>query len=609
MHKRLDIIGGIGGCIGGAGLASIGYASGQTGTLEIGMAILVASAVYLLFRKRIAGSSNPSLPGNKSLTLIIHIAFFATFAVSIYLMHSSLFRPPIYFFLTSICVAVVAVGVLSSSSKGQTWLLLFEILLIAFSLRFGLLYELPGFYGVDPWVHSLIVEDWLDVGHFSAQTDLRITKYAELPVMHLNIMATRIITLLDPKNSYYFSIGLFYITSILFVFLLGQSVVNTKTGLLAALFLSIDIFHIRFAAVLIPTSLGVVIFVAVVWLIFKGTSNLSHTLILIVMSVVLVFTHPITALVTAIALSLFLIADIMYKKLFKTGVDKMRIGVNFVIFFWVLAVTTWVYSSYSPLESMLPGIINTLSTEVELVGAAFEASETSLGPLNRVGFLMLIGFIVIGSLSWLWQKSINNKRVAIIVSVFGLTIIMFFLPFVNVENLLTGRWLHYISILGVVAAAEGSMALFRLLSGTIMKSLAVMLILFIFSMFVINSVSVNTLTPFYGRDYMQDPNRDSLFESELIAVETIAEIYDGQITTDGPYIEFLFNPRVGLDRVKRLDIEGKNEDLIVIRNYLYTHPTIDRYNKEKYNHLLADFDGLRYNTVYYNGEVKGYLER
>jgi len=615
MYKRLDIIGGIAGCLGGAGLAFIGYASGQPGTLEIGAAVLVASVLYLLLRNRIAGSSNPSLPANKSLTLIIHIIFFATFAVSIHLMHSSLFRPLLYFVLTSICVAVVAVGILSSGGKTQTWLLLLEILLISFSLRFGLLYELPGLYGVDPWIHSGLVEEWLGDGHISHLTEYRYTKYAGFPVMHLNIMVTRIVTLLNPKDSYYLSIGLFYVASIMFVFLLGRSLINTKTGLLAALLISIDIFHISWAALLIPNSLGIGIFAAMAWLIFKGTSNLPHAFILIVMSVALVFTHPIAALATAIALSLFFMANGVYKRLYKTGVEKMmNIGPNFVILFWVLIFGTWIYTSYSPdrsfFESVFGWLLTTLRTEVQFVGTAFEASVTPLGPLNRVGFLMLIGFIVIGSLFWLWREVISNKKVAIITGIFGLATITFVLPFFNIENLIPGRWLPFISVVGVVIAAEGVMALSRLFNGRIMKSLAMVLIIFLASMFMINSHGVNTLTPFYGRDYMQDPRRNAFFASELNAFETIAEIYDGPITVDRrAYNPLRYNIRVEQWRARLFDIEGGNEGLIAIREYSYTHPVIHRYNKEKYDYLLASFDGSGYNTIYDNGEVKAYLAR
>lgn len=613
MFKRPDIIGSIGGCLGGAGLAILGYATEQTGTFEIGMVVLVASAIFLLFRKRMVNSSDPSLPANKSLALVIHIVFITSYALSIYAMHSSLFRPPVYFLLTSVSVAVVAVGILSTSGKNHTWPLLTEILLISFSLRFSLLYELPGLYGVDPWVHWTIIDDWLGTGHISPFTEIRFTKYVDFPVMHLNIMTMKLITFLGPKNSYYLAIGPFYVASTLFIFLLGQSLVNTRIGLLAALLISIDIFSISWGALLIPTSLGLGFFAAITWLIFKGTANPRHTLILIVLFVVLTLTHPLASLVTAIALTLYYIVNGLYRRRYQAGAENMNIRLNLVFLFWVIMLGNWAYSSVSPDRSFMSGVflwlLTTLQTEVEFVGTAFSPSATPLGPLNRIGFLILIGLIVIGALFWLAQKVIGNRRLTVIITVFSLAAISFSLPFINIENLLTGRWLPFVSALGMIIAAEGVIALSRLLKGRILKSVGVVLILFLTATFMINSQAVNTLTPFYGEAYRQDPNRNAFFKSELNAAETITRIYDGRITTDGLYKESLFDTRFGPERVKSLDIDGENEGLVVIREYIYTHPTIDRYDEEKYDRLLASFDGSGYSTIYDNGGVKAYLGR
>jgi hypothetical protein len=613
MFKRLDIIGGIVGCLGGVVLAGTGYVTAEAGTLEIGVAVLVASAIYLLFRKRMVSSSEPSLAANRPLTLIIHIVFFASFAASVYLTHSFLFRPQLYYILTSICVATVAVGVLSANGRAQTWVLLLEILLIAFSLRFGLLYELPSLYGVDPWRHMSMVEEWASAGHISHITEYFYTEYADFPVMHLNIMVTRIITLLSPKDSYYLSIGLFYVASIMFVFLLGRSLINTKIGLLAALLISINMSHISWGVLLVPASFGVCIFIAICWLSFKGTFNLPFVLILIAMSVVLMFTHPLAALATAVALSLFYIANGVYRRVYKTDVEKMNIRFNFVVLFWVLMLATWINASYSAerslFESVFGALVNSLRTEVEVTGTAFEPSATPLGPLNRIGFLIFISIIVIGALSWLWQKAISSKRAAILTAILGLAVITFVLPFINIGNLFSARWLLYVSVLGVVVAVQGIMALSRLLRGRVMKSLGIVLILFIISMFMINSHAANTLTPFYGKDYVQDPDRGALFASELSALETFVETYDGPITVDTPCLRVLkYGIRVGRERAISFDIAGGKEGLIVVRKYSHTHPVVTGWNKAEYSRLLASFEGSGYNMVYSNGEVKAYLE-
>ena len=431
--------------------------------------------------------------------------------------------------------------------------------------------------------------------------------------MHLNVMDMRIITQLDPKDSLFLSIGLFYILSTLFVFLLGQRLINTKTGLLAALLISITSFHIGWGAWLIPCSLGIGIFAMLLWLIFKGSRNVSSTLMLIIVSFVLVFTHTIAALVAALALVFFLIANQVFKRLSGASGEQINVGYSFLALFWVFLLARWIYSFYSPSKSFfdaaLGWFVDALRVDVQYTGAAFEALATLQGTLNRAGFLMLIGFIVIGSLFWLSQKAISNKRAAIIIGALGLSVVTFVLPFFNIENFIPGRWLPFIAVLGAAIAAGGILALSRLLNGRVMKSLLMVLIVFIFSMFMINSYGVNTRTPFYGKDYMQDPQRYAFNESELSAIDSISEIYDGKITTDNEYRKLPFEGRVGLERVSSLSIEADSEGLVVIREYIYTHQFAGGGSERESRDLLDSFSSSGYNMIFNNGEVKAYLSR
>lgn len=294
--ERLDVMGGGIGSLAGAALAIGAYITGKSGTLEIGVAVSAASIIYLLFRKKIAGSTKPSITGSRPLTIILNIVFVSAFAASILIMQSSSYRPLSYFILTAVAIAAVAVEIISvnGDNKGQTGLILLKILLVAFSLRYGLLYESPGFYGVDSWWHAGWVEEWLRRGHIERNLPTGYAGYAEFPIMHLNVIAMRLISQIDPKASFFCAIGLFYIVSILFVFLLSQRLVNTKTGLLAALFLSFNLHHVSFGALLTPTSFGVSISAMMLWLSLKDKYGVANAAILILTSVVLILAHSLS---------------------------------------------------------------------------------------------------------------------------------------------------------------------------------------------------------------------------------------------------------------------------------------------------------------------------
>ena len=586
--------------------------------MEIGLAMAIASLIYLLFRNRVVSSSNLSLTANKSFILILNIIFFCTFAASIYLMGSAMYRPLIYFLLTSISVAIVAVEILCVRDKTMVWPILVKILLLAFSLRYGLLYELPSFYGIDPWWHGIMIETWLDNGELTRHIPLMNiwSDYVDFPIMHLEIMATRLITSLGPKDSLFFSVGLFYIASILFIFLLGQRLADTKTGLLAALVISFASFHIGWGAWLIPMALGVAIFSMIVWLIFRASFTVSNISLIIIMSFVLVLTHTIAAFAAAIVIALFAIASEAYKGLRGTRIYKMYIGSRFVALFWVILLVRWFYSFRSPSRSFYDAVftwfVDALRTDIEYVGTAFEPAEVTVTMplvfLNRVALGLFIGFIVIGSLAWLSRQTINNRRVAIIASTLGLSVVCFVFPFFNVETMIPGRWLVFIAVLGAVVVAEGILGLSRIFKGTVIKALLAVLIIFVFSMFMVNSTSVNTRSHFYGEEYMQDPNRYAFTKSEMAAVDIISSKHGDKITTDNEYRKLPFQAVVGQEAVP-FQLNVKSEDVVIIREYVYTHQFISGCTEEQAIQLLNGFSYSNYNMVYNNLDVKGYLEK
>ncbi len=614
----MDILGGIAGLLLGATIALVGHNSGEQATLEIGLSVAIASLIYLLFRKRIARESNPSPAANKSFIILLNIIFFCAFTTSIYLMRSAMYRPPIYFLLTSISVAIVAVEIMCVREKTMSWPILMKVLLLAFSLRYGLLYELPGFYGVDPWWHSIMVETWLDNGELTRHIPFMNiwSDYVDFPIMHLEIMATRLITSLGPKDSLFFSVGLFYIINILFAFLLGQRLVDTKTGLLAALVICFTRFHIGWGAWLIPMALGAAIFSMVLWLIFKASFTVSNISLLLLMSLVLVLTHTIAAFATAIAIALFAIASEAYIGLHGTRIYKMYTGGRFVVLFWVILLSRWFYSFRSPSSSffhtLFRTLVNALQTDTVFVGTAFESAEvTTAMPLvflNRVSLWLFIAFVVIGSLVWLSRQEINNRKVAVIAGTLGLSVVCFGFPLFNIESMLPGRWLVFIAVLGAVVVAGGILGLSRIFKGTVVRASFIMLTIFIFSMFMVNSTGINTRSPFYGEEYMQNPDRYAFTEREMAAVDLISSAHDGKITTDQEYRKLPFQSVVGQEAVP-FQLDVRSEGVVVIREYVYTHQFISGASKKQTIRLLNGFISYNYNAIYDNLDVKGYLER
>lgn len=618
LGRRLDLLCGIAGCLTGAVIVVIGYITGAQATAEMGVALSVACVIYLLFRKKIADSSRPSIPSRTSLTLVLNIIFISAFAASIFVVHLSLHRPPLYFLLISISVAAVAAETLSSESKTQTWLLLLKILLISLNLRAGLFYAFPWLTGTDAWHHISIIETWIDgayIGNIISPTSFvtYTTTYVDFPVMHLIAMATKIITALNSKDSLFLSIGIFNVISTMFIFLIGQRLLDEKCGLLAALFISLSPPNVSFGAVLIPNSLGVVIFSMIFFLVFKSISTATNSLLIILLSVTLILTHTISAFVTSIMLLIILIVNGVYKKIDSSNKERLSIGYNMVTLFEVLLITRWIYCFYGPggsfLQTMLIWFVDALRMDTELVGTVIPIEAPS--PLNRIWFLMFIGFSVIGALFWLSREMRSNSRIAVIVCLFGLAMGSIIFPILNIWNLLPGRWVAFVMVSGAVLMILGILLVSEVVNGKIKKAVLVVIIVFVFSMFSINSGPINWQTPFY-----KEHSRSAFTQSELSATDTLSRTYGGNIITDYDYSElaFMYNKLVlggqpEFTELTHLNPEVESDGLVVLRDYLYTHPEILRSGVELESDFFSKFNSSGYDKIYDNGEVRAHLSK
>ncbi len=606
LSKRLDLLGGIVGCLIGPVFAYVGYATHRQDTIEMGLVILVTSVLYLLFRKRLTETSDLSFSPSVSLILLFNIIFISTLAASVLVMHISEYRPPIYYLLISLCVAAVAGEILCSKGRAQTWLLLLKILLIALSLRVGLYYEFPGFYGTDTWWHVAWIEEWINSGHiiYYMPTLDSYSSYINMPVMHLNIMATRIITGLNPKDSLFLSIGLFNVVSILFIFLLAQRLLGRKGGLLAALIAGVSRFHLISGVFLAPNGFGLTIYTMIIFLILRKRQPATNRVLIITLFLAMIFAHTVGSFITLVTLIVLLAANEVDKKLVRKNIGELDISYGLVFLFGLIMYMHWTYLFFTTAETRLVWVLKpfiaALSRHTEFVGLTSGMAASSW---NRIGFLMLMGFIMLGSLIWLSPKMRNNLRVIIIALILVFGVLTFVFPVLNIRNLAASRWLPFIFVAGVGLVVSGILGLSAIGKSKIVKALLIVIIIFTFTMFDINNNSVNLHTPF-----VEEPSRYSYTQSEQSALDTISENYDVRIIGDRPFIHEYLETKEPLRPYGYLSelAEFERNNIIVIRRYAYTHLDV---LEGMESDLLIELDGPDYDLIYRNPEVKAYFSR
>ncbi|MFC1909485.1 glycosyltransferase family 39 protein [Chloroflexota bacterium] len=521
-------------------------------------------------------------------------------------MHTSAYRPPLYYMLISLCAASVAVEILYSNGRLQTLLLLLKIMLIALSLRAGVFYEYPGFYGTDTWGHITTIEEWIKDGHISTYlpTLAKPVVYANMPVMYLNDIATRIVTSLNPKDSLFVSVGLLNIVSILFIYLLAQRLLGKKGALLAALIVSVERFHIVYGVFLIPNVLGLTIYCMIFYLILGKNRSTSNIVLIFLLFLAMVFTHSAASFITLVTLAFLLIANEIGKKLDRINKSDVNITFSMVGVFGVMMFSHWNFMFYKEEYTRLTSYLqqfyfSAVTTGPELVGLDSPTPTTS----NRMEFLILVGFIMLGCLLWLSPKLRNNLRVNIIAATFMISSMTFLLPVFDIPNLAPSRWLPFILVIGVGLLVQGMLGLSAIGKSSIARVILMAIIVFTFSMVSINNNAVNTHSPF-----VEAPIRLQYTQSEQSAIDTILENYENKIVGDSPFMSEYFGFKNKFREGGRLEdlpeIEGTN--IIVVRKYVYTHLEL---LKESGSDKLAGLDSSQYNLIYRNHEVKAYLPR
>ena len=156
-------------------------------------------------------------------------------------------------------------------------------------LRANLLYEYPGFYGVDPWEHIFWVHLWQEVGHVaSGPGGLIQSNYP--PLFHIEILMSLLVTDLNLKDSSSFRRGYVLCCGLFYLFIC-KNIMGVQIGLLSSLFIAVNQFHISWGAWLIPTSLGVLVFSIFLYLIHSRMNKNRCAILFILVASMLIYLH------------------------------------------------------------------------------------------------------------------------------------------------------------------------------------------------------------------------------------------------------------------------------------------------------------------------------
>jgi hypothetical protein len=296
QKKRIDVIAAVLGACGG--LASLYFYTLKPANaylLMIGIVFTFTSIVYLLFREKLVHPAELNIQPDRHLNLVLQIIFVLLFTSSIYVLHTNIFRPPIYFILISLCASILAVGVLlyNPVKKYLLYILLFEICLVAFNLRAGIYLKYRGMIGVDPWGLRLFVVDIINNGAVVESKFLE--QYSIFTTMQVYSAIASLICGVSSKLGMFIAVTLPIIFCSIFIFLIARKLFNEKIGLIAMLVYGFCDFSIAYSIEICAWSFGIALYIIILYLLIgtKGVINKYQSHLLFLFFALLILTHPV----------------------------------------------------------------------------------------------------------------------------------------------------------------------------------------------------------------------------------------------------------------------------------------------------------------------------
>ena len=434
--------------------------------------------------------------------------------------------------------------------------LLLQIVALAFVFRFSALLVTPGYIGVDIWTHIMTLAEPIHAeGSLAA---IRDDKHYTSPFFHLLTVSAALLYDVPVRWGLYLSLGLVMPVSILLVYATTALLVSERWAVLAAALFAMADYVVHWGLHLIPTSLGFVFFLAVLyWLLRVMSLPLGRRdfAFLVLLSLAVILTHQLT---TLIMLALFL-AAFLSQLVFKFGpfgyqqwhptVFRAHRPVNLiglVVFNFGFTIFMWSLTPFR--QDTFLGTTVSWFRETLVEGAGFlnlarpagggdeggEAAASAPTLLDHVvqyadvtGFLLLLGFTFLGCLYVVHRNRSRQSVITLLLAAVVMLVFVLGFPMLGIRNFVPTRWYAFLYAPLSILTVIGLRYLTREVGVGAVVACMLMLALVYPAGMVLASPS-NADSPVFPDHH----ERLAYDESELAAVTTIEEMTGGPSASD-----------------------------------------------------------------------------
>lgn len=556
-EQRLDVLGALAGLLMAVLLLPLQLVVSQIYVQLVPVVLGLASGVYLLAVRTERGAELATMSSTFS-RLTPSLAFLGMAAMTVIAVTQGE-RSLLFYHLAISVAAVLFLQIMFASDEDfSPALVLVQVVLLASVVRFAALYTNPGFVGIDIWTH---VGHWaIDIQRANSLAPIANRKYYASPLFHLLVVSAADFFGTTLRTALYLTLGVAMPLGVLTVYATARLLAPARWATLAAAIFGIAGYTIEWGIHLIPTSLGLLFFLGLVYSLSRVlyTDYRYRDFVLVVLfSVFIIFTHQVSAFIMLVFVGSGLVAQFLLAfDLFSSRVPEgftqveQRDAVNLtglLTFDLGLITFTWSLTPYQG-DTFLETIL--IYLRQSLTGAGLGAGvgsptpsgggggpgllQTAIAYVDASVLLFMLFAAIAGSLFVLHRHRLSHATLTAVVAIVAMLVFIFGLPLFGVETFLPGRWYAFVTMPMAVIGALGIGYLARELDA----SLAV-LVLFLFAVsFPAVSVLSSDAT-IDSRPFGSLQTRYSYTEAELAAVDTIGKTTsfedDQVIATDHPY--------------------------------------------------------------------------
>lgn len=462
-------------------------------------------------------------------------------------------------------VGVLLLGqiLLAPDEELRPGVFLAQVIVFSFVVRFAALYTTTGYVGIDIWSHTTFIEMILRTDSLSAISEI---KYYASPLYHLLAATSTHLLGLSLRNALYLSLGVVMPLIPLFVYGTARLLVPLRWSLAAAALYAMGDQVIRWGIHLIPTSMGLLFFLACMYSLVRIThasERWRDFSLLVLFSTAIILTHQVSSFIMLVLLFAGLAAQILLQFNFFTeepdalsftggGSNPVNL-IGLVGFNLGLIVFTWSLTPYKGdtfLETVLSylyvnlfnaGFLTGVSGSGGSEGASGVAGgggQTFLSQMStyvtEAGFLLLILAGVLGCLTVLKRSRATQTTYTFVGAIVAMLFVVLGLPLFGIESFVPGRWIGYLYAL---LAIIGVLGFRHLANRTSLKVAGVVLLMLVL---VYPNVMIMSNDGAMDSPVFSDQHeRLSYTDQELAAVDTYGDARPtdegGEIYTDLPY--------------------------------------------------------------------------